>query len=253
MSLQDKMYNYEVTPPDGVWDKVAAALDEASSEDKFPATLYNIETKPPASAWEAIRSSLYEEDEKVVPLRKRTATFFRYAAAAIIIGVIAFGISIWNNSNQQSVDTAQATLNDTNSIKSGTPSIATEKQEPDTEIAYQDNAEKNPVKTAATKTNRNKTAGKEIINPLYTYEDHGTTDISNRYIMLMTPDGNIIRMSKKWGDMVCCVSGEEQDEDCKQQIKNWQKKLATSPAATSPGNFMDILELVSSLEEGVDL
>ena len=44
----------------------------------------------------------------------------------------------------------------------------------------------------------------------------------------MTPDGNIIRMSKKWSGLVCCVSGEEQDEDCKNQIKKWQKKIATA-------------------------
>lgn len=247
------MYNYEVTPPDGVWDKVAAALDEAFSEDKFPTTLYNMEVAPPASSWDEINTSLYGKDEKVIPLKRRTATFFRYAAAAVVIGIIAFGVSIWNSNQESNTDTIQAiNLTDTNSIKTETPSIATEKQEPANEIAYEDNVEKNPVKTVSTKTNRNKSADKEIINPLYTYEDHAA-DIADRYIMLMTPDGNIIRMSKKWGDMVCCVSGEEQDEDCKNQIKAWQKKLATSPATTSPGNFMDILELVSSLEEGIDL
>ena len=89
-------------------------------------------------------------------------------------------------------------------------------------------------------------------NDIYSDED-SVSAIAGRYIMLMTPEGNIIRMSKKWSDLVCCVSGEEQDEDCKLQIKKWQKKLATSPINPTPGNFMDILELVNSLDEGVEL
>ena len=49
-------------------------------------------------------------------------------------------------------------------------------------------------------------------------------DNKNRYVMLMTPDGNIIRMSKKLGGLVCCVSGQEQDEECKSQLKVWRKR-----------------------------
>ena len=67
--------------------------------------------------------------------------------------------------------------------------------------------------------------------------------------MLMTPDGNIIRMSKKLCDLVCCVSGQEQDEGCKSQLKIWQEKMASSSVAPSPGNFMDILNLVSTLQD----
>ena len=77
--------------------------------------------------------------------------------------------------------------------------------------------------------------------------------LTDRYIMLMTPDGNIIRMSKKWSDLVCCVSGEEQDADCKDQLKKWQEKMAASSLAPSPGNFMDILSLVNSLDENNEL
>ena len=61
----------------------------------------------------------------------------------------------------------------------------------------------------------------------------------------MTPDGGIVRMSKKWGDLVCCVSGQDSDENCKDQIKKWQEKLACAPVAN--GNFMDILSLVNTL------
>lgn len=67
--------------------------------------------------------------------------------------------------------------------------------------------------------------------------------------MLMTPDGQFIRMSKKLGDLLCCVSGEEQDPDCIDQMKRWRQKIAISNLTPSPGNFMDILNLVKSLQE----
>ena len=74
-------------------------------------------------------------------------------------------------------------------------------------------------------------------------------DLSNRYITLITPEGNIIRMSKKLTDMVCCVSGEDEDKDCIDQIKKWREKIVCSPSCHSTGSFMDILRLVDALQE----
>ncbi len=92
----------------------------------------------------------------------------------------------------------------------------------------------------------------ELAQSIYAYEDH-VPDLADRYVMLMTPDGNIIRVAKKWSDLLCCVSGEEQDADCKDQLKKWQQKMAASSLAPSPGNFMDILGLVNSLNENIEL
>ncbi len=42
-------------------------------------------------------------------------------------------------------------------------------------------------------------------------------------------------MSKKLGNIVCCVAGEEQDDECKDQLKKWQEKIAASPVAPRTG------------------
>ena len=55
-------------------------------------------------------------------------------------------------------------------------------------------------------------------------------NLASRYITLMTPEGNIIRMSKKLTDMVCCVSGEDENEECKDQMKKWREKIICLPA-----------------------
>ena len=89
------------------------------------------------------------------------------------------------------------------------------------------------------------------MQPVFINESN-TDDVSDRYIMLMTPDGNFIRMSKKWADLACCVSGEDQDSGCKDQLQRWREKIACAPVAPSPGNFMDILNLISILQNDKD-
>ena len=74
-------------------------------------------------------------------------------------------------------------------------------------------------------------------------------DLTNRYIVLMTPDGNIIRMSKKLRNLVCCVSGEEVDKDCVDQMKKWREKIANPAATHTPGNFLDLLHMLNSLQD----
>jgi hypothetical protein len=56
-------------------------------------------------------------------------------------------------------------------------------------------------------------------------------------------------MSKKLTDMVCCVSGEDENDECKDQMKKWREKIICSPTCHSAGSFMDILGLVAALQD----
>ena len=303
-SLQDKMYNHEVIPPVNAWGKIAAALDEAHPENEFPSKLYNIEVVPPVSAWEKITSDLEETQfqnefpsrlynmevtppatawEKVAaglnptaepvntPVR-RLSPVLRYAAAAIFIGALAYGIlRLTVNTSDKENSTVLATGRKDSSIADKTKTVDSQKNQTakiNVNVAEDEALEKRktivaksdrPVKRIARALRTSDiTAGEnngedtDLSQSIYAYADH-IPDISDRYVMLMTPDGNIIRMSKKWGDLLCCVSGEEQDPDCKDQLKKWQEKIATSSLAPSPGNFMDILGLVNSLNDNNDL
>src|SRR5258705_4353274 len=88
--LQNKMYDYEVTPPADLWEKIAAELDESELAHEFPSKLYEIEITPPVAAWSKIEASLNAEDVES-PQRKKLFPVFRYAAAAVIIGLVALG------------------------------------------------------------------------------------------------------------------------------------------------------------------
>ena len=271
-SLRDKMHNYEVSPPGHCWEKISIELDDAELGHEFPATLYNMEMTPPATAWEKVNAALSPNTKAIVrPISRKQSPLLKYAVAAIVVGLIAFAAFklVVNNNNNPEIANKVAENNDT--IKSGNNNLPAETNKVDdskNDLAKEDKlADQNkliaslssPVKKPGKKSN---TGGNklrqafysetELSQSIYAYEDH-VPDIADRYVMLMTPDGNFIRMAKKWSDLLCCVSGEEQDADCKDQIKKWQQKIATSTLAPSPANFLDILGLVNSLQENTEL
>ena len=302
-SLQDKMYNHELTPPATAWEKIVTALDESLLENKFPSKLYIIEISPPDTSWKKIDDTLNEEQfQNEFPSRlynmeiappatawgkvaaglnttnefvttptpvRRLVPFLRYVAAAIFIGVVAYGIIklTVNTGDKENSTTLATTPKDSSITAKNKPADTGTAQAPGININKDEDVALEKSKTTIAKLDRPiKRVSRGITSSMitssvdedvtdislsqsiYAYADH-IPDIADRYVILMTPDGNIIRMSKKWSDLLCCVSGEEQDADCKYQLKKWQEKMATSTLAPSPGNFMDILGLVNSLNE----
>ncbi len=249
-SFPSIIYEATATPPPGAWNRIAAALDETLSPT-LAASLYKAEIAPPATAWDRIAASL-DEVPKVIPLRKRTPAILRYLAAAVLIGFAALGAFTWFNDDDKSrvatADRQPARPGRTDSLASiapdpgSSPASAAAPEEARSLLA----ASSSPANDETPRVrDRYETTGSKA---LFAYQET-VRHPADRYIMLLTPDGNIIRMSKKWGDMLCCVSGEEQDKDCKDQLQRWQEKMADSPVAPSPGNFMDILTLVNTLNE----
>lgn len=265
-SFHDKMYNHEVTPPTDTWDRIAAALDESSLQHNFPQRLYNMEMAPPAGAWASISNSLTSETGRNVAPVKRLFPVIRYAAAALLVGAVAFAIirfavsspdtdaysatggSRHDSSNRKTAvlpgDTSNTLVKKTPAAEQGTVKNNDDRPTPRHGVTQK----KAPAHYINTGYSQPVQIDPELSQSIYAYADH-VPDIADRYVMLITPDGNIIRMSKKWSNLLCCVSGEEQDANCKDQIKEWQEKIATSTLVPSPGNFMDILNLVNSLND----
>ena len=279
--LQHKLINYEVTPPAGAWEKIAAALDEPERGYQFPAKLYGLEIDPPFTAWENIKAYL-PAAQPAIPGRKTLAPVFRYAAAAVFIGLIAWGGFKLFSKKSGNDKIVQQELVQPEQV-SGDTLLKQDKTVPgDNQLADLDEARNDSALEASKKTyakldiaarNKIKKVTDDyftIVEPVSEMEPEtynelhyagaigsalshhyglNANSITDRYITLMTPDGNIIRMSKKLSDLVCCVSGEEQDEDCKDQLKTWRKKIACSSITSSSDNFIDILTLASSLQE----
>lgn len=285
------LYNAEATPPAATWQHIAAALDGEQNENyQFASTLYNMEAMPPAATWKNIAAALDEEPRR----RKVIALFIRYAAAAVLVGAVAFAAFrlIGNNGNGKT-KTVDPVANTGNGTKPSVP--ATDDQHKNGEPSKENNTTDQPVETDQTRddlalenskrtmaslsmSDKSKIAHQtsqyvaadapvstisavEYLAPQNTYRDiecsevstpgffagySPTMDMASRYIMFKTPDGRLVRMSKKLGDLVCCVSGDEVDENCENQLDKWRRKIANAPSA---GNFMDIMNLVSTLKD----
>ncbi len=295
MSTRHKLYDYEVKPPAGAWDRLAASLDEddALNLKRTADRLYDVETTPPPSAWDRIERALEAAELSSAPVHTSTPArivrmpvrmniFMRYAAAAILIGIIAFAIFRLSNTGADGSRTDATAVNQARAMVTGTNSASGDSQT----LSKESNHLPVPVSPASTesegtdpalasnqatgapetraiqssshvlstarRTNRSNTDEDDVQNALYAYEDH-IPESADRYVLLMTPNGDFIRMSRKLSSLICCVSGQEQDAECKDQIRKWQEEIATSPVTPAPGNVMEILDLVNSLNNGTQL
>ena len=277
----DRIKNTEVNPPANLWDKIAASLDESLNGLTFPDTLYNLEKNPPADAWDNIEAALDEGKAPVVPLQRKhfaIPVFMKYVIAAALISVIAFAaVKYFNNDTSIKAETAienskkkpadtVKNSDHTATIKTQPASTATDSDDEALERSKQTVAKLEvPVNRSSSKmkgrlyrspvqlANAYSAASFEKL-PELQYSHRAAVNDSpdaeaDRYMMYKNSEGQFIRISKKLSNLYCCVSGEEQDNNCTDQLKKWREKLAASSFIPSPDNFMDILDLVNSLED----
>lgn len=270
--LASKLTDIAVIPPESIWGKLSAALDDTFSNENISARLYAAEVTPPIAAWSNITAALDAEKEAPVPERRRLSPLLKYAAAAVVTGIIAFSAFKFYNTDRQNntiadqkTSVSEAIGHDVQDITAPANENAGNQAAADPDEARNDAALEASKHTYAKLDISRSSKAKAAIAAGFRFSNYTspaeaavpctsgceeTTDnnLANRYIVLMTPEGHVIRMSKKLSNMVCCVSGEEADAQCKSQIEKWKKQLACSEAS-HPGNFLDILSLVGSLQE----
>ncbi|MBI5371756.1 MAG: hypothetical protein HZA79_06995 [Sphingobacteriales bacterium] len=265
-SLANKLKDAEKAPPAGHWNRVLSQLEE----DGLAGKLYPLEEMPPANAWEKIRHTL--ETETAHPAKRKIIPWFRYAAAAAILVIIGLGAMRLTRSRNEEPE--MATRQDSLPVNNGTTTDNSKEEltklvagiTADNEEARNDAALEASKKTFAKLDMPDRRIARDVSNFYFTSTaETGAAsrglDITNsstlpdpaiaadRYITLMTPEGNIIRVSKKLSGMVCCISGETGDPACENQLKKWREKIVASSLGHSADSFMDILMLVNSAEE----
>ncbi len=265
-SLGDKLKDAEKAPPAGYWSRILSQLEEAGLAGK----LYHHEQAPPENAWEQILQGIGTGVSN--PVERKITPWFRYAAAAAILVIVGLGImrltqfrneepgmAVQQDSlpanNGKTTDNSKAELT---KLVAGIPA--------GNEEARNDAALEASKKTFAKLDLPERRIAREVSNFYFTSTAETDAasrglDINNssglpdpavaadRYITLMTPEGNIIRVSKKLSGMVCCISGETGDPACENQLKKWREKIVASSIGHSADSFMDILMLVNSTEE----
>ncbi|MBL0335029.1 MAG: hypothetical protein IPP73_06845 [Chitinophagaceae bacterium] len=273
-STLKKMQQLEANPPADTWQKISRQLDESGFSGQVAASLGNIEVNPPARTWNKIRLELDSETAAESQPARKLIPWMKYAGAAVFFGLLTLtGIRLLNNN--QSTEKSSATAFTTNTVTE-LPATAnnpvaqtTEKTSDDmrNDAALEESKHTFAKLDLPAKTRmRGAAAFSFVAKPSYSVTTRGldmedytqepeppmvaepAAGASGRYIVMMTPEGNIVRISKKLSDLVCCVSGQEQDFNCSEQMQKWRTQLACTEGTHSPGNFMDILSLIATLD-----
>ena len=275
MSSQHKLYDYQVTPPAEVWSNIATELEEWQQLKPLGQKMEALEVAPPAQAWNNVLENLEEEKAfdhlsdrlkqleipppvqlwskieselpravavpKSAPVKKGSFKWARYAVAATVVGLLCFAtFHMIEKSNKDS--------------KTILSRFENNDRKNDQQIASLDKKEKESTKQAPSLTGHpsvpdahtQPTQIKTAAGNTYTTTVEKNKSLQGRYILLMTEDGNVVRISKKLGNIADCVAGASSGSECSGQIEQWQKQLAKAPVTATPDTFLDLLDLAST-------
>ncbi len=270
---RDRIYNYSTEPPEGMWKRIAAELESSHSYQDFPQKLYHSRIDPPTGSWQKISEALQNPVQDTVTGVKKIRVWGKFAAAAVLLGFIVWGgVKIFHAANKSSdipvaenktpvltnhlplaeqkdpaVKNSLAGTNSANNIvkqdRTGnttgriltisSPSVLSEPRFPD---------ENELINSGFMQANYAVNTRKKIVlNP---------DGLSDCYINLATPEGQLIRLSRRFGDLACCVSGEDHDPSCNDQMNNWRCRIIQSQVSPSSGSgFIDMLNMVKQLSD----
>src|SRR4030095_4570599 len=249
--LKRKLYNYEESPSGRIWDKISASLDEeinaefpqklyeaevtppadawnkivtAVEKDEYPTKLYNLEVAPPSGAWQKISDALDDKEALPgIPSKSRVVPFLRYAIAASVIGVLAFGaLKLINQKTGSSVavkttvpqsvtptDIQSNTKSQKDSSGQTATALSNNLPKPGAALVKANASKKRSIQQAPYMTLlANASAGENpsaggFQQASLSGEVPGNCPVisdADRYLSFMNPDGYLIRMSKKLAD-----------------------------------------------------
>lgn len=229
--LQHKLLQFEATPPKDAWLAIEDRLNNIPTQER----LYDFEAAPPAAAWNAIEASLDNAsipETETIPLTQNK--WFRYAAAATILGVVALGILTFAIQKPDTIIAKQPLLKQ----EQAAPAAAKAAPAPSAFNNNDDAETITPIKEES------------ISIPASSSAQNQTTTITKRYKVVAKEDGQIVRLSQKaYAVFDCAVKGAAQrGENCKENIQTMQAKMATS-MASSTTDFAGLIDMIKTLEE----
>jgi hypothetical protein len=217
---KNRMYNYEVTPPDGVWNAIVAELDR--------------------------------EGAKVIPIsRKKTNTSYYVAAASV--AVILLAVIFFKRSPKSAEEQFVISPNKTK-VDSGVNSNRTIISVPEEEklVAKQDKKDDHEdfVENKVQKSGPNPGENHKPIKKPDNARDNIVASNNSRYITIEGPQGQPVKVSSK---MAMLIDSSDERVPPKpiwnKKINEWREIMKGNTLAPTPGNFLDIIELTKTLKD----
>lgn len=265
--IRNKMFDHEVPPPAGTWEKLSERLDEWQHDKLIQARMENISIPPPTAAWNNILDRLEPQvpAAKIIPWR-------RWMIAASVLAVLAVSAYLLTRPGSQSEEVA-AFQGPSDTLSAGnnaelvsTDTTVKEKEVADTRTyatiinSVSSSLLKNAKQVmsglnAVTEESRQATTGQAHHRSsgydLGVMAASSTADNSDRYYNLLDENGNLVRVSKKLSALDCVIKNglvvpvddklKGADDDCTEKVKEWHKIMSTAPAIISPLDLLQVL------------
>lgn len=263
----------EETPPASVWNAIEANLDYANQDEQFARLLLQSTEIPPTEIWQAVEEELNKEQPgKVIQMFPKWKPFLRFAAAAVVISAVTWGVYEIITETKSAATVAEIKPSESLSPADKNIQPATEKKQENNSTALNELPVKQKTKVksqlssaqiAANGLTDHLTSKSVPVENLHHHKkpvakNPTSSFAEDQYLLVLDNNGELIRVSKKLGSMKCATGANEipvdattalESGNCSGQIKEWQKKLATSMAISPFSGFIDVKEIISTVEK----
>ena len=249
--IQNKLLHYEIQPPEGAWDKIAASLDETISLP-LSQKLYDYEEQPLGTVWQNIVAQLegsVSEKAKVVPFFIRYRRPLKYSGAVAIFIFFAVITSLLVSKKTESELPAQGITNGVKSKKDTSLTAGSTENitvfQPTGKNDEQGTIAKSKIRDIKTDDSQRSVSFDADLFPREAQRnDIFSTSLSpDKYMIYSDGDGNAIRLPKKIYSAFACSTN---DLICKQRLQKLRQKFAASAVTT---DFTGLLQIMKSLQE----
>jgi hypothetical protein len=260
--LKHTMYEFEVTPPPAAWEAIAARLNDDAQYALISSKMTEYKVTPPPDCWNNVAASLNEvkTNNTKVPVIKISRKFYRYTAAAIIIGLIAgvgwlfinnspiVNIHVAGNAGKQPFETTAPEQNKTaieSSQEQNNNGVIKAKEQQvyianknNPHFTYQsnDNIQSHILKYAIVNAPLSRNEGLIIISSPPILDEKGAVirdmevlTTNNNYLIVAGPDGQLTRISSKFANVIRYLnSGDNVEEYLDKVIREsgtWKKRF----------------------------
>lgn len=262
-----QLRNKEVAAPADMWEKISQQLDREADE-KIAAKLIAADITAPAFVWDVIQQELQQKEQaKIIPLKSNYKRIIQFAAAAAIIGLLAWGAYsllsnnsqdavVRNEPNQQPPENKLPTIVKEPAVTTEQPSAShlTVRKRIKNELKQEQSVAKADMQEHSTSN----TISAQTIHhgkPKTGTSENGFAE--NQYFVVLNDNGDLVRVTKRINNMKC-INTEDipvdaaaalNTRDCNNQIKQWQEKMAMSTSLANASGIIDIAELIKTTDK----
>lgn len=222
--------------------------------DNVKNRMYNYETTPPEGVWKAIAAELNRNEVKVIPMVKTKNNPFYYIAAASV-AIILFCLIFFTNRSSKSANEQLVTSSSNDKTQSDTEVnnnvIMTVPIEEKTILKNNTDTDELLAQNKLQKSGPNQKQNKEVIKKTDSTDNNLIlSNTTSRYITIEGPQGQPVKVSSK---MATLIDSSETKVSSKpvwnKKINEWREIMKSNTLAPTPGNFLDIVELTKTLKD----